>query len=331
MVLLAMLDSPDDVNRLHASQVTRLLAYDDETAYELIRERLLTERHSYIAASLLGQLWTFRDTHTAAVDDTIAHLAQSPPWAGMLVSIEGDPDLRDPLDAFIRLVLYLAIRHQTPAATQLAQVWFTDPTRVEAAKQAVSGLRPWLGLPPERATERARAFELLNIAIARLIYLTDTTDGDPKLFREALKVVDTIAHNLYFASGAHANNGGQEQTPDSGFADQALSTLSTLAKFKHPSIIHKIVETLNHIAPLNPRQVFLTVGVTITTGDRYTYDALAAGEVVSLIERYLAEFRELVVKDPELLDAIRSVLHAFVDAGWPSALNLTYHLSDAFR
>lgn len=133
------------------------------------------------------------------------------------------------------------------------------------------------------------------------------------------------------ALGAHATNQELPKIPDAGFADQALTSLSALSKFKHPSIVHKIVETLNHIAPLNPRQAFLTVNMTITTGDRYTYDTLAADEVTALIERYLAEFRELVVKNPELLDAIRSVLHAFVDAGWPSAINLTYHLSDAFR
>jgi len=330
-ILLTMLDGPDDVNRLHVSQVARLLTDDNETAYELIRERLLTERHPYIATQLLQQLWTFSDTHTAAVDDTIAHLAQAPPWADMLVIIEGEHDLRDLLGVFIHLVLYLAIRHQKPAAIQLTQAWFTDPTRTQAAKQAVNGMREWLALSPDRATERARAFELLNIAITALIHLVDAAESDSKLLREAFKVADAIAHNLYFASGAHANNGEQVQIPDFGFADQALSTLRMLIKFKHPSIVHKIVETLNHIAPLDPQQAFLIVSMTIAPGDRYIYDALAAGEVIALVERYLAEFRELVVKDSELLDAIRSVLHAFVDAGWPSALNLTYHLSDAFR
>jgi hypothetical protein len=116
-----------------------------------------------------------------------------------------------------------------------------------------------------------------------------------------------------------------------GFVDQALPALEALTKFRHPRITHSIIETLSHIAPLQPGEAFLVVKAAISTGDRYTYDTIAVDKVTALIERYLAEFRELVVKDPELLDAIRSVLHAFVDAGWPSALNLVYRLSDAFR
>jgi len=60
-------------------------------------------------------------------------------------------------------------------------------------------------------------------------------------------------------------------------------------------------------------------------------DQLAADMMKSLIERYLAEFRNIVVTDPELLTAIRSVLDAFVRIGWPAAVALSYRLGDAFR
>jgi hypothetical protein len=183
----------------------------------------------------------------------------------------------------------------------------------------------------EVSTERARAFDLVNVAISALIQLTDTAESSTDVLRSALRAADTITHNLYFASGAHGDNGEPPKLPDLGFADMALHTIQLLSNFKHPSIVHKTIETLNHLSPLNPRQTFLIVDETISTGDRYTYDQLAANEIVALIERYLAEFRDLVVKDPQLLTAIQSVLHAFVDAGWPSAINLTYHLNDAFR
>lgn len=328
--LRTMIDHLDEVNRLRAAQVIRLLAEDDESALELVRDRLLAEQHPHVAARLLKQLRTFSDTHPAAVDDLVARLSHAQPWEHLLAITERDPDLRDPLSVFVHLVLYLAIRHQTPAAAQLAQEWFTNPTRTEAAEQAVASLRDWLALPPERGNERTRAFGLLNLAITVLIKLTDS-ESNTDLLRSALKSADTIAHNLYFASGAHDDNGESPKLPDPEFADHALSTIRLFSKFKHPSTVHKIIETLNHLSPLAPRQVFLIVSETISTGDRYTYDQLAADEIATLIERYLAEFREVVVKDPELLSAIRSVLHAFVDVGWPSAINLTYHLNDAFR
>lgn len=330
-ILRTMLSSSDDVNRLRAADVVRLLALDDESAFELVRERLLVEQHPHVAAALLEQLRTFSDLHTVGVDDVVTNLTQAQPWADLLTTTEGDRDLRDPLGTIINLVLYLAIRHQAPAATQLAQAWFTNPTHTEAAKQAVSNIRGWLALPPERGNERARAFELLNLAITALIQLTDAAESGPQEFGSAIKIANAVAHNLFFASGVHANNGKSPQLPDSGFADQAFPTIALLGKFKSASTVHKIIETLSHLAPLDPRRAFLIVNDAIGTGDLYTFDSLAADEVAVLIERYLAEFRGLIVADPELLTAIRSVLHAFVDAGWPSAINLTYHLSDAFR
>jgi hypothetical protein len=56
----------------------------------------------------------------------------------------------------------------------------------------------------------------------------------------------------------------------------------------------------------------------------YAHDPAAADATIALIERYLAEFRQIVVTDNDLLSNIRQVLQAFVDAGWPAAITLAY-------
>lgn len=330
VVLSGMLDGPDEVNRLHATHVARLLAEDDDSALELLRARLLTEQEPHIAAALLDQLYTFRDSHPMVVDGTITPVAQTQLWKGILASSEREPALTEILGTFIRLVLYLALRHQAPQATALARQWFTSPASSEAARQAVGGTRDWIALPPERAGERKLAFALVRLSVAQLVQIRDTAhDHDTR--GAALRTADTIAHNLYFASGAHATNDDAPKTPDRGFAEEAFETLRLLSAFKSPSTVHPIVQTLNHLASFDPRRAFLLVNETITTGDAYTYDSLAAEETTSLIERYFAEFRDHVITDSELLTAIRDVLHAFVEAGWPSAITLTYDMSDAFR
>lgn len=52
---------------------------------------------------------------------------------------------------------------------------------------------------------------------------------------------------------------------------------------------------------------------------------------IGLIERYLAEFREYLAANPDLLASIRSLLNAFVRVGRPEGVALTYRLGDAFR
>jgi hypothetical protein len=331
MILNDVLDGSDEVNRLRATDVARLLATDHEAALQLVQSRLLTEQHPHIAAALIHQLHTFSDSHPIVVDDTITPLVRTPLWVRLLAMTERDSSLREVIGTFVRLVLYLALRHQTPTAAAFVELWFTNPIDSEAARQAVGRMRSWMALPPDRANERKRAFELIRIAIASLIHTRETVDHDHDSLRAALKVADTIAHDLYFASGAHVAKGDSPKLPGTEFAQEAFETLQMMSVFKSPSTVHQIVLTLNHLSPLSPRQAFLIASEAIATGDAYTYDTLAADETASLIERYFSEFRDCVLADSELLAAIRSVLHAFVDAGWPSATTLAYDLSEAFR
>ena len=69
-------------------------------------------------------------------------------------------------------------------------------------------------------------------------------------------------------------------------------------------------------------------------GFRLTLDdgtTLAADLVVRLVERYLAEYRELLQDNPECREALIELLDTFVRAGWPAARQLTYRLEDIFR
>jgi hypothetical protein len=57
----------------------------------------------------------------------------------------------------------------------------------------------------------------------------------------------------------------------------------------------------------------------------------AVGLIVRLVQRYLAENRELVTTDEDVLTALRELIEVFVRAGWPEAITLAYQLPDAFR
>jgi hypothetical protein len=64
-------------------------------------------------------------------------------------------------------------------------------------------------------------------------------------------------------------------------------------------------------------------------------DALAVGAVVELIERALADHREIFRdgsdEERDCLEALLRVLDLFVEAGWPQARQLTHRLEEIHR
>ncbi|MEV0073136.1 hypothetical protein [Amycolatopsis sp. NPDC050768] len=320
-VLRAKLSDQDDVVRYHAARVAASLAAD---GLAFVTELLHAEYRIEVATVLLTQLGQFRDERPAAVDEVVRTLAGGEPWATLLAQSDRDSDLVDAFGAITSLVLYLALRHQTPAASFLARKWMDEPTATEASRRAVVQLRGWLRRPGD---ERRRAFELLDVAVSRLTTLRESGKDQAEVFRLA----DTAAHTLYSASGAYAPGDEPPSPPDPGFTEEALVVLQKLAQFKYPALTHVVVETSAHLAPDSPARVFHVVAAAVGNGDEYTYDTLAADETISLVQRYFTEFSSAVMADDDLLSAVRSVLGAFVSVGWPSAISLAYRLSDTFR
>lgn len=326
LVLTARLEDTDDVNRLHVAQVAHLLALNDEAGFELARDRLLREPHPLVSARLVWGLLRYVAKWPEEVDSILPKIVAKEPWSVLLVETEGAPEQLESLEIFTTLTLTLAIRYHTPAALELTQTWLTEPAATAAAGQALSRLRDWLELTPEQGAERARAFDMMDTAIGSLAHVRQS-EGDSDLLGRAYITADVLTRNINIASSSNGETG----VPDQEFVARALSALAGLAQFKHPRITHSLIGALGKLAPVDPAKAFQVAAAAVGTGDNYTYDQIAAAETTALIERYLAEFRATVVADDSLLSAIRSVLHAFVDAGWPAAIALAYRLSEAFR
>ncbi|MDP9386844.1 MAG: hypothetical protein M3Q48_02670 [Actinomycetota bacterium] len=250
-------------------------------------------------------------------------------WQSRLASDHGGSDALEPL---LSLALWLAVGRETPVATELVRAWCAKPILRLAGRRLFGLMRPWLALPATRAAERGRAFELVRSA-ARSLEEERAATG-PAEAVELYRVADAIINQLYFASGAFGTKGDTERTPvpaAEGFAAEAFHVIEELTEFREPRIVHHMVQTLAHLAPADPRTAFLLVERAVSAGDAYTFDSMAANETVTLIARYLADFREIVATDADVLTAVRRVLDAFVRVGWPAAVTLSYRLGEAFR
>ncbi|GEM_PF-1625621 len=169
---------------------------------------------------------------------------------------------------------------------------------------------------------------------------TDTESAKPvkeKLDR-ATRLVDAVAMQLYFASGAFAdrtNKAEKELAPAElrRFWDEAAPLLNALASEMHPHTAHHIVQTLFHLLPCSPREVFLLATRSIQSSAKagFQHESLAVGDVVKLIQRSLADHREIFQSDSECLAALLYVLDLFVEAGWSEARQLTHRLEEIYR
>ena len=327
--LHSMLTDPDEVQRFHAAQVIRLLEPDLPAALALIHERLRTEAHAYVAAVLMTELGALRFEHAHDVDQVVGDIIDREPWATVVGAGDSNDD-REIADSLVPVVLWLSIRMQTPNAVALVQSWVANPAGSEAGRRSMWLVRDWLSLPLDRSDERHRAFELAKTAATALQTATHNTDDETRL-KTVYESVKVLTNTVYFASGAFGEQGQNPTDAPEGFAEEAFDLLNLLTAFRHPSIVHHIVQTAEHLAVADPKRAFALVHSAVRPGEPYSYDSLAANVTISLIERYLADFREIVLTDHELLSQVRAVLDAFVRVGWPTAVSLSYRLAAAFR
>jgi hypothetical protein len=198
------------------------------------------------------------------------------------------------------------------------------------------------------ATGRAWAWvnEVCRAAVEALkvcrVGLIDTRDGRKQADAETYKLlawlIESATMNIYFASGAHDAQKGTVARPIIGPGDyrqrffrQASPALQCLADATLARASHYLIETLRFLMEADPAEVFLLVGdvVNKSTADAYHYEPLAADLIVGLVERYLADYRELFVENRECQRVLVQLLETFV--GWPNARRLAFRLGEVFR
>lgn len=209
---------------------------------------------------------------------------------------------------------------------------------------------------PDPASEmvRGKVFECLSLiatsAASGLKFLQDNHRGaefstwpttDQQKLRTIAKLPDTIASQLYFASGAFNAKPNvsprEERTLSLGQKQRLLREagplIDSLSINAHPATVHHLLEMLEYLIDVNPREVFLRIVHLVKSGKPggYHYESLADDLAVKVVNRVLAEFRPMLQEDRDCGKAMIAMLDVFVEAGWPQALQLTYRLDEIFR
>lgn len=157
-------------------------------------------------------------------------------------------------------------------------------------------------------------------------------------YRSSELVIGHLMNQIYFGSGAHADNqeaasGLMSAETMRGFLDDYGPMLDLLATSHEPSTHHYLVELYEFLIPGNPARVFdllraLLLGPAAREG--YHHESLAAPVIVRMTTLYIADHRS-IFEDEHRRAALVEILRLFSDVGWPDALKLLYDLPDLLR
>jgi hypothetical protein len=225
--------------------------------------------------------------------------------------------------------------------------WMTagDPTKSDAKFDALRA-RTWKFLLDLLSTAHSR----LQVARHRWLELKQmgNKDDSPDVkhsqaeIEQLAHIVDGIALQLYFASGAYADKQNKDEekltaAQTERFWREAAPLLKILANEPHPHTAYHVVQTLHHLLPYSPEEVFLLAAESIRTSSTagFQFESLAVPEVVKIVQRVLADHRDILQthngSEPPALTALLEVLDIFVEAGWPEARGLTHRLEEIYR
>ncbi|MAY61548.1 MAG: hypothetical protein CML29_04995 [Rhizobiales bacterium] len=157
-------------------------------------------------------------------------------------------------------------------------------------------------------------------------------------YKAAESVIGHLGNQVYFGSGAYANNReakGGLTSPDTvrQFLVDYRPMLSLLATSHEPSTHHHLVELYEFLIPGDPAGVFDALHALLTgpaAREGYHHEGLAAPVIVRMITRYIADHRS-IFEDDTRRAALVEILRLFSDVGWSDALKLLYELPDLLR
>ena len=104
-----------------------------------------------------------------------------------------------------------------------------------------------------------------------------------------------------------------------------------VGQVRHPAVTHHIIQTVEHLGDAQPKPALVLAMRAITEDSRYITEPLGVDAVLKLINRYIADHRELVLGDPECTTAVRVLLEPFVRVGWPQAVQMAERMDELFR
>lgn len=256
--------------------------------------------------------------------------------------------------ALICMLVDYAVWFDDPWAKQELSRWQQDAVGFSASV-SVAGRRLIEHIKPQHSGEqlvRARALLLdsLNSVAIGLGSLREQAPNTPedefqRNWRRLYGVIDDAVTRIYFSADINSSLRQRKEHPLTNesrlrFFRDAQPILERVLSFGNQPetgmllapTAHHFMKLLNGILPYDPGLALRMAAEVVTCSRRfnYTLDSMAMSETVELVESILADHRETVQEEAPL-KSLLELLDAFVEAGWPEALNLVWRLDEIYR
>jgi hypothetical protein len=156
-----------------------------------------------------------------------------------------------------------------------------------------------------------------------------------ELITKMVEVVTEIAMRLHFEAAGAGNHAGQQVEPSAAqirLFRESEPLLVRLSDVFVPQVAHHLIQMVEAFISVDPKLVFALIANAVRSSEEagYGYESMAADLIVRIVERYLADHREIFA-EPDRLRDLMDCLDVFVRAGWPAAQSLTFRLGEIWR
>ncbi|MDP8212783.1 MAG: ATP-binding protein [Candidatus Zapsychrus exili] len=165
--------------------------------------------------------------------------------------------------------------------------------------------------PEDRKTLAIGLYDIIDI-IARWLYFSATSENRKTC------LYDEQIQQYYFEIKSLIN--------------QIILVGSTKEAFLHPGTTHYLMQLCNIVIKYDPIGVIRITEALCKASEMHGYalDSMAIGEVVKLVEVYIADFKE-ILQDKRNILSLMNILNIFIKAGWPGAIKLAIRLDEIWR
>jgi hypothetical protein len=339
-------DPVPSVRFLLVSELWRLRETAPAKMWELIEHCIIKEENHVVLMGLTMTLWNTRGR------DKSPHLSM----LQQLYDRTEAQKLEDEefLNSLVFMIVDYAVHNENKWADGLLARWRSDPLAY-APFLSRSGHRLIAYIKPHLKTTlliRARGLLIAQLdAVATGLVRMQTEKAivdktkQPLIWRALYGVIDESVSRIYFACDVSPSLRQRNEEPlneetRNNFFREAVPILDKVLSFGMSGdtgmllapTAHYFMQLLHGMLDYDPARMLRMAADVVTSSKRFGFniDSIAMTDTVKLVESILADYRPNIQNTQSLTD-LMNLLDAFVEVGWPDALNLVWRLDEVYR
>lgn len=216
---------------------------------------------------------------------------------------------------------------------------------------AVKELLPRLPREPNPVEERQRALDFLLLLLSEANHtvrdyseqlaalpLSDRPNELPPWGRKIAQLFDYMAREFHFCAEEYVKQWATAQTTDREtqvrvWWETIERILDALLAMPHPGFVFSVIQGLELLVNLDVQRSlhWMRKATLASVPAGLANESLAADRTIEILRRILAEHKTSLAKGDELRSDFVQILEAYLQAGWPKAVQLAVQIDSIFR